>query len=90
MKLWYSIIHHALLLLEIVEKRFSFACPAGVKVPIRQGDCKIKDANVYNAMTNKVSEDHPKNMTTWERGDNNAENVKDLVGYGLGDTSQRF
>lgn len=37
---------------------------------------------------NKVSEDHPKNMTTWERGDNNAEILKDLVGYGLGDTSQ--
>ena len=51
MKLWYSIIHHALLLLGIVEKRFSFACPAGVKVPIRMGDCKIKDANVYNSMT---------------------------------------
>ena len=37
---------------------------------------------------NKVSEDHPENMTTWERGDNNAEILKDLVGYGLGDTSQ--
>jgi len=35
-----------------------------------------------------VSEDHPENMTTWERGDNNAEILKDLVGYGLGDTSQ--
>ncbi len=27
-------------------------------------------------------------MTTWERGDNNAKILKDLVGYGLGDTSQ--
>ncbi len=27
-------------------------------------------------------------MTTWERGANNAEILKDLVGYGLGDTSQ--
>ena len=27
-------------------------------------------------------------MTTWERGDNNAEILTDLVGYGLGDTSQ--
>ena len=27
-------------------------------------------------------------MTTWERGDNNAEILKDLVGYGLVDTSQ--
>jgi len=32
-------------------KDFSFACPVGVKVPIRLGDCKIKDANVYDAMT---------------------------------------
>jgi len=40
--------------LEIVEKRFSFACPAGVKVPIRLGDCKIKDANVYDTVTKSL------------------------------------
>ena len=28
---------------------------------------------------NKVSEDHPKNMTTWERGDNNAKTLRILL-----------
>jgi len=35
-----------------------------------------------------VTEDLSETIPTGARGDNNTENVKDLVGYGLGDTSQ--
>jgi hypothetical protein len=37
---------------------------------------------------NKVTKGHPKTNPTGERVDNNAENINNLVGYGLGDTSQ--